>query len=221
MSGVDGGTDGGGSIDDGGTPTEGLLFTFKTVPEQIPGTAGGQFQARIRSAEFKLSRPRAIGDAAPGDSRTTRAMVELEWGEDDDDSESASAELVFPRAPAGIYSWLRAEVVEYEISGTVTVDVDDTPTVVEFEVEDEPPGDLSLEIDLNRVELPADIQLWRIAITVDLANMVVDLPWDDVPADGEGKRVVDRASEHIDDVRDDVTNAFTSDDDNDDNSLAM
>ncbi len=161
----------------------GLEFRFESIPSSFPGEPVGEFSAEIEEVKIILSNVRALGDGADGDERTTLDRLELSWPPDDDDDDGGESgyTVTFRNAPAGIYSELKAQVVEYEISGRVEVDDDDE----EFEIEDEPLGSLSLVISLGSIDLPAN-ESQEVAIEVDLERVVSTLPWDTVEPDDDG-----------------------------------
>jgi hypothetical protein len=111
---ADAGPDGG---SDAPGPSGGLSFEFVTDPT-VSGDVGGG--VRIDEVRVFLRNVRAIGDSAPGDSRTSRASLELEWHEG-----SFPPPLAFPLAPPGLYSRLEAtlggEEQHYDLRGTATL----------------------------------------------------------------------------------------------------
>lgn len=110
-------SDGGGGADvlSGGG---GLGFEFIAVPA-LPGITS---DVSVDELRVELRDVRAIGDSAPGDSRTSIAQLSLDWRAGDD-----PAPLQFPQAPPGIYSNLEARVGSssggrrFEIRGHVRV----------------------------------------------------------------------------------------------------
>ena len=97
----------------------GLTFEFRTAPELPAVTA----DLSVDEVRLELRDVRAIGDSAPGDSRTSRSRLTLEWKPGEDPSP-----LVFDLAPPGIYSNFEArlgaattEEKRFEIRGKVRV----------------------------------------------------------------------------------------------------
>lgn len=97
----------------------GLTFEFRTAPVLPTVTA----DLSVDEIRLELRDVRAIGDSAPGDSRTSRSRLTLEWK-----LEAEPAPLVFDLAPPGIYSNFEArlgaattEEERFEIRGKVRV----------------------------------------------------------------------------------------------------
>lgn len=182
---VDGGVIG---DDDGGsTGSAGIEFRLKSKPSSFPGDAGGPFEVKIESVVFNLRDIRAIGDSASGDERTSLPSLSLEWPRSDDDEDEYRFD--FPSAPSGTYWELLAQVMDYEIEGTVKIDDARVP----FEIEDELPSSLSLSVDLADLPLPVGSSE-EVEIEVQLDRLVRDIAWDSVPED-DGKRVIEEGDE--------------------------
>jgi hypothetical protein len=208
-----GGSEGDGGGPDAGDPgladatganTAGLVFSFDTDP-RLPSDGEEEEEPRIDSAEFVIRQIRAIGDAAPGDSRTTLDVVDLAWP--DGGVDGGDNRVAFPDAPAGIYSWLMGEVASYRIRGTVTVDGESGP----FEIIDAPPSALSFEVPLGEVLLVAG-QIREIAIEIELEGVVKAASWSDIEPNGDGVRVIDDSEGVISDIRERIQNGFDRDD---------
>ena len=77
--------------------------------------------ARLEEVRLDLENVRAVGDAAPGDSRTSRVdSLRLEWWGGDDDGRRPQNEPVvvtFDQAPPGLYSNVVAELSAYRMQG--------------------------------------------------------------------------------------------------------
>jgi hypothetical protein len=159
--------------DDADVPavTGGLVFDFGTDPA-VPGAVG----AKVHVDEVRVfwHDVRAIGDSAPGDSRTSRASLDLVWR----DGESPES-LAFPLAPPGLYSRLEARVGggqrAYEIKGTVTLRDDSTES---FEVSDEALA--SISVSLAGVEVSSATVTARVTMSLAfLSSVDWDALWDD------------------------------------------
>lgn len=201
--------DGDGGPADAAMTSAGLVLEFRGDPT-LAAEVGGDFDATLVSVRLDLEDVRAIGDSAPGDERTTRSSVELEWhGEEEEEEEDGEADnepvrVTFADAPPGLYSLVLAQVVHYRVRGTVVVDA----VTREFEIEDEPPSDLAISVDLGGLVLEPDA-IREVEIAVSLAGAAADLRWDQITPDGEGNLRVDQDdAEHIAPVRDAVEEAF-------------
>lgn len=204
--------DGDGGPPDGGMASAGLVLEFRGDPT-LTAEVGGDFDAVLGSVRLDLEEVRAIGDSAPGDERTTRAAVQLDWhgeGEEEEEEEEPGeadndpVRVTFADAPPGLYSLVLAQVVHYHVHGTVVVDA----VTHEFEIEDEPPSDLAISVDLEGLVLEPDA-IREVELVVSIAEAVAGLRWDEVTPDGDGKLEVSEGdSEHIEPVRDAVEQAF-------------
>jgi hypothetical protein len=206
--GPDPGDDGGGSTPDAAVGSAGLVLELRGVPA-LSAELDGDFSPVLKEVRIDLENVRAVGDAAPGDERTTRDELQLEWkGETDDDGgEEADNEpvvITFDQAPPGLYSNVFAEVKSYRLRGEVEP-VEETER--EFEITDEPSTELAISIPLGGVTLEAG-ETRRVVIEVSCADAVLDVPWDQVPED-EGKLLVDSESAFIGAVHDAMQAAFS------------
>src|SRR5262245_7524747 len=73
----------------------GLNVAWKARPSSIPGDVTDKIT--ITSATFRPQILRVIGDAGPGDTRTTQLAFGLSWS-----SGSAPPTINFPSAPTGL-----------------------------------------------------------------------------------------------------------------------
>ena len=216
--------DGGPDEGDGGLPTAGLVLDIEGGPE-LPAALGGTYSARATRARLELENVRVIGDAAPGDERTTEAFVLLAWpdgagdggggearrgdgdGAGEGEGDDAEVRIVFPSAPPGIYSRVLCQVTRYELSGTVELG----ETTAPFAIVDQPATPLSVSIDLGGVLLEANAT-GRIQIEVDVDEAILAPDWDQVDADGEGVLRIGSGSPQIGAVRDALLEEFEVDD---------
>jgi hypothetical protein len=204
-SGPEPGDDGGGPGPDAPEGAAGLVLEFHGVPE-LTADLGGTWNAVLEEVRIDLENVRAVGDAAPGDERTTRAELRLEWwGADDDGGDPANNEPVvvsFNDAPPGLYSNVYAELIDYRLQGKVDIEAEDR----DFEIVDQPGSPLAISIPLGGVTLEAG-ETRHLVIDVSCAAAVVDTPWDQV-AEQDGNLLVDSASPQIGGIRDDMEAAF-------------
>lgn len=122
--------------------TQGLIVPFSTK-SSIPGEVKSDIT--VSRALFRMAYLRVIGDAGPGDTRTSRDHFTLEWKQ-----ATAPSPLTFGDAPAGLYSKvsIRADgetiADSYEIAGSVVVEDSD----VAFRIHDLEPLDISIDTDV-------------------------------------------------------------------------
>jgi hypothetical protein len=207
-SGPDPGDDGGGPGPDAEGGAAGLVLEFHGVPT-LTAHLDGDFPAELEEVRIDLVNVRAVGDAAPGDERTTRDQLRLEWwGADDDGSEPAQNDPVlvtFNEAPPGLYSNVYAEVVDYRMRGQVQVEVGGEDR--DFSIDDTPSSALAISIALGGVTLEAG-ETQHVSIDVSCATAVIETRWDEV-TEQDGNLVVDSSSPQIDTVRENIQAAFS------------
>jgi len=209
-AGSDPGQDGGGSGPDAPPGSAGLVLEFRGLPA-LDADLDGEFSLVLEDVRLDLENVRAVGDAAPGDSRTTRDQLRLEWwGSDDgDDPNNQPVIVTFDQAPPGLYSNVFAELEHYEMQGTAEV-VEDNER--DFEIQDTP-SSLAISIPLGGVMLEAG-ETRRVVIEVNCGAAVLGVPWDEVDEE-DGDLVVDSGSPQVGAVRDAMADAFTYQGDDD------
>ena len=120
----------------------GLVVAWSTQPATWPIDLGEGLT--LERATFAVDRLRMVGDAAPGDPRTTASAFELLW-----DDVSRPPELSFPNAPGGVYSQLSLLVDGHvagpsiELRGHARVGGTD----YEYRITDDSPVSATLAID--------------------------------------------------------------------------
>lgn len=170
--------------------------------QDLPGmTADDRTLEQVR---FHADSVRAIGDAAPGDSRTTEADYRMYW------EESQSPETIrFDEAPAGVYSTIevRLELGDdeeehgFRIEGTVLLDA----VWVPFEIEDDTA--LTITIATSTTLAPGGSE--NVDIDVDLARIIADIDFSQFPIIEEKIEIGDGDPE-ITAIRTAIREAFAS-----------
>jgi hypothetical protein len=171
---------------DAAPTTEGLTFRFLANPV-LPNEADGAFEVVITQARYRLAEVRAIGDAAPGDERTSRQEFEIRF-------EDGAIDLPFPLAPQGIYSILLADVDRYEVKGHLQKAGEE----VDFEIVDDE-SDLELQVDLEGLELGEELVICVIEMDPRAITRVVD--WGPLEPDDEDEIEIDKDFPGIDALR--------------------
>jgi hypothetical protein len=121
----------------------GLTVRWSSRPLEWPADLGSTIV--LDDARFELDSLRVIGDAGPGDPRTTKDAFEVRWRTAEDPPE----DIKFDSAPTGLYSQIALQidgnVVEdsYELRGTVIVN----NNLEDFVIEDANPLPINLSID--------------------------------------------------------------------------
>jgi hypothetical protein len=183
------------------------VLEFHGIPA-LTANLEGPFNAELEEVRIDLENVRAVGDAAPGDARTTRDELRLEWygASDDDGGEAANNDPVlvtFDQAPPGLYSNVYAEVVHYRLQGQVEVDSNER----EFDIDDSPSSSLAIAIPLGGVDLEAG-ETRHVSVDVSCGAVVLGVAWDTVE-EQDGDLVVDEGdADHIGGVRDAMQAAF-------------
>jgi len=129
-----------GSTDGTGSNTAGLSINWSTHPTAIPGQANSD--TTIASMTFRVANLRVIGDAGPGDDRTSIDTLALQW-----QAGVQPSPISFADAPTGLYSRVvllaDGNLVDYsyELAGTTKVDGMTLP----YQIHDRSPLGISLE----------------------------------------------------------------------------
>lgn len=120
----------------------GLVVAWSTLPATWPATLTSG--VTVESATFAVDRLRVVGDAAPGDPRTTAGSFALRW-----DGTTTPSDLAFPDAPSGVYSQLSLLIDGHvagpsiELRGHALVNA----TSYAYRVTDDTPFSVTLAID--------------------------------------------------------------------------
>lgn len=115
--------------DGANTSGPGLSVRWATEPVVIPGEIGGDIT--VSRLLFRVANLRMIGDAGPGDTRTSVDSIQLGWS-----AETVPATVRFGDAPTGLYSRIilladgNQVAYSYEIAGIVKLDNVSTPFTI-------------------------------------------------------------------------------------------
>jgi len=179
----------GGSVDIDAPPAGvGLELDFVASPA-LPAVASG---VTIDEVRVWLRDVRVLGDAAPGDSRTSLAQLELDF-----ESGRNPAPVLFPQAPPGNYSQLAGRLgrtdgsQSFEIQGSVMI----AGQPHELEIRDRNIADVSVALDV-RVET----QAVAVTVALDLA-FLGGIDWSSAPQDNNGRIELDSGGPIVDAVR--------------------
>lgn len=165
------------AVDPDAAPPRGLRVAWTTSPP-VPGAVSADLSVSL--VQLELSSMRAVGDAAPGDGRTTASDVELRW-----DQESVADAVLFPDAPAGLYARLElgsgGDDEHYELRGQVTVGGED----FDFRIIDEAPLSISVDVD---VAVTANA-VAEIGVVFDAGAVLAAVPFEQVEPDDNELRI--------------------------------
>lgn len=153
-----------------------MTIEWASQPAAWPGVV--KDGVTVDGARFAFDSLRVIGDAGPGDPRTTARMFEVRWEEDRD----PPATIEFTDAPAGLYSQLALQIdghlmnYSYEIRGTAQLDGND----IEYRIEDAGPLAVTLSIDkMKSAGAPVALR-----IDVDFVHLINSLDFSKLQNDG-------------------------------------
>jgi hypothetical protein len=129
---------------------------------------------------------RAIGDAAPGDLRTTRTdLDEMEWRDN-----LVPIPQLFPTAPPGVYSMVDLRIADSPLS-SVAISINGRAArggnLIPFEIQNLT-ADVGVAISINTVLTPR--QYVTTTIELDVPALVQDIDWDAVPLTTEGRMFI-------------------------------
>lgn len=151
----------------------GLLVQWSSSPA-TPFPADLSDTVTIESARFALDSLRVVGDAGPGDPRTSAALISLQF-----DNDGAPDDIVFAEAPPGLYSQVALDfdghVVSesFRVSGKVTVN----SQIWDYRVEDDAP--LAFNVGISTMATagkPATV-----ALRINFVHALESIDWANVP----------------------------------------
>jgi hypothetical protein len=149
---------------------------------------------------------RAIGDAAPGDVRTTRTDLDaFEWADN-----FVPIPYLFPMAPPGLYSMVELHIAKCGECDAAIIISGHTARGGErvfFEVRSSQ-ADASIGIKVNTELSPRTIATTTIA--VDVAALVADVDWNAVPLTADGKLLINDGDPGMASVVTRVATAFSA-----------
>lgn len=185
---------------DGSGPA-GLHVTWASEPSSYPGTL--EDWLTVDSVELTVESLKVIGDAGPGDPRTTKAVFKLRW-----DDHTSPQPVDFADAPTGLYSKLALQLDGHtllpslEIKGHVEV----AGVTFPYEIEDRNAVSVSLDCDRmlqpgGSVALAVDLKLHDALTSIDYASLPVD----------DGRLELETGNPQLDDFVEKFTRAFSID----------
>jgi hypothetical protein len=187
-------------MDDGSNAGHaGLQVTWSAT---IPGAVTSD--VTVSSLLFRIAYLRVIGDAGPGDDRTSVDSIQVGWSQD-----GAPQAIMFADAPTGLYSHVAfladGNLVDYsyEISGTTKVDGNVKP----FAIHDRSPLPVSLD---TSVTLDPN-QVASVGIDVHLDQALQSLDWSKLN-NQNGTLTLDTFDSAMNDFRGKMINAVFSTD---------
>jgi hypothetical protein len=147
----------------------GLIVEWSSAPS-IPSPAG---TVTIEKARFIMASLRVVGDAGPGDPRTTQNNMVLGFAWSSPEQQPTA--ITFNDAPTGRYSQVALSFdggtnEAYEIRGQVTVGSND----IEYRIEDDKP--LAFNVPIDTMVMPGEMATVKLKINFTAALSVIDFP---------------------------------------------
>jgi hypothetical protein len=186
-------------IDGHGPP--GLHVTWESEPATYPGNL--EDWLTVKSVDLTAESLRVIGDAGPGDPRTTKAAFQLRWDKDD-----SPQPIDFVDAPTGLYSKLSLQLDGYtllpslEIEGQVVL----AGVTLDFEVEDR--NAVPVSLDCDRMLQPGGSAV--LAVKLRLHDALTSIDWESLPVH-DGKIELETGNPQLDDFVEKFGRAFSID----------
>lgn len=188
--------DGGGGTD-APPGAAGLHVSWASSPA-IPGPTGNN--VTVETALFRIDSLRVIGDAGPGDPRTSQSTFEVSWAQGE-----APQTLDFAEAPTGLYSKVTVQadghLVDYSYEITGTVRFNDTDH--EYVIHDL--NSLTANIDISTMLDPGGGATVPILVRLDDALGVIDFTTLD---SDDGKLQLDTFDAQMPAFRDKLVTSF-------------
>lgn len=150
---------------------------------------------------------RLIGDAAPGDLRTTRTDVQFEWRVEPNGPVVPVPQL-FGMAPPGMYSTLDLRVGDTEKTAAALLvrgRVSRGGNFVPFEIQSVA-ADVPVGVSVSMALPPRTLA--TLTIELDVAKLVDDVDWDAVPLTGEGNLFIGDGTPQMSAVTSEIAGAF-------------
>jgi hypothetical protein len=186
---------------DGSAGGAGMHVSFATKPV-IPGNV--EDTITLDSATFAFDNLQVIGDAGPGDTRTTATLFQLKW-----DAMTMPGAIDFSDAPTGVYSKVSFQIdghlidSSYRLKGQVNIG----GNMVGYEIEDH--NALPLSLDINRTLTPGGSAV--IGVVIDFGDALAGVDWSMVPMD-DGKLELETSSSQMPGFRMRLVDGFSIDD---------
>jgi len=158
-----------------GRGTGGLVVQWASTPESWPGDLGNG--VTIDRATFAFDSLRVVGDAGPGDPRTTASGFMVRW-----DENTVPSPVMFGDAPSGLYSQVSMAIdghtttESFDLRGHVNLDGTD----YEYRID----GDNPLEATIQIEEMLTPPATATVRLRIDFKNALESLDFKTLTIDG-------------------------------------
>ncbi len=158
----------------------GLRLLWSSTPTEWPGTIGNGLT--IEKARFAVSSLRIVGDAGPGDPRTTIGNMEMGFAWDS--GGQRPTDIDFDNAPTGLYSQVAIvfdrpssgnDNYSYEIEGHVDASGIDK----DLRIRDDRP--LTFNVDIDEMVSPGESAV--IALRINFMHAIASLDFENLDTD--------------------------------------
>jgi hypothetical protein len=179
----------------------GLVVEWSSAPSAWPSTTNNVTLTRAR---FGLKSLRVVGDAGPGDPRTTASALEMgfAWS----GAEERPSSIPFDDAPPGLYSQvalvfdaLTSDGDAYELRGMVEVSGED----YEFRIEDNNPLTFNVAID----EMLSPGEQAAIRLRINFTHALDSIDWQNVDT-SDGRKELDNGDSQMSTFRAKLIESF-------------
>ncbi len=155
--------------DSGDGGLSGIELQWSSAPSGWPSTVDG---VTLERARFLMSSLRVVGDAGPGDPRTTQSAMELGFAWTSSDQRPTT--ITFDDAPTGLYSQVAIAFDggsndAYEIRGTVEVG----SNTFDFRIEDSIP--LTFNVSIDEMVSPGETAV--IPLRINFSHALDSVDW--------------------------------------------
>jgi hypothetical protein len=161
--------------DAGNGGTGGLVVQWSSTPESWPGDVGNG--ATIERATFAFDSLRVVGDAGPGDPRTTASGFMVRW-----DDNTKPSDIMFSDAPTGLYSQVSMAIdghlttETFELRGHVNVGGTD----YEYRIDSDNP--LAVTVGIDKTLMPPEAA--TVELRLNFAHALDSLDFSALDIDG-------------------------------------
>jgi hypothetical protein len=167
--------------DDAAVGDSGLRVEWSSSPDMWPSMTNG---IELKTARFALDSLRVIGDAGPGDPRTSTTGIDLRW-----DKDVAPGEIDFNDAPTGLYSQVALNLDGHTTTESFRIEgkVDVGSNNYDFRVEADTP--LAFNIGIDEMVSPGMTE--TIQLRINFTHALDSVDWANVDTSDNRKEIDD------------------------------
>jgi hypothetical protein len=178
----------------------GITVDWATTPATWPGTIKDGIT--LERARFALDSLRVIGDAGPGDPRTTARTLDVRW-----DSTTMPDQIAFPDPPTGLYSQLAIQLDGHLIENSYRFEGVAHVNGVDYEFRVEDSNALPVTLSISKTVAPGENTM--IVVNVDFVHALESIDFASLPID-DGRLELETTSPGITEFRQKLVESFTA-----------